>query len=131
MDNYLQHWGVKGMKWGVRRYQNKDGTLTAAGKKRYQKKFEKEVKKNWMKTYSRSSDEFNRKLDNINEKYKDDDFREGYSTKRGRQYINEISSSWKNIYAKNLREDFGDSPVYGKKWVETAPLMDMYAEYLE
>ena len=35
MDNYLQHWGVKGMKWGVRRYQNKDGTLTAAGKKRY------------------------------------------------------------------------------------------------
>ena len=31
----LQHYGVKGMKWGVRRYQNKDGTLTAAGKKRY------------------------------------------------------------------------------------------------
>ena len=82
MDNYLQHWGVKGMKWGVRRYQNKDGTLTEAGKKRYQKKFEKDVKKNWMKTYSRSSDEFNRKLDSINEKYKDDDFREGYSTKR-------------------------------------------------
>lgn len=31
----LQHHGVQGMKWGVRRYQNKDGTLTAAGKKRY------------------------------------------------------------------------------------------------
>ncbi|MBQ8829958.1 MAG: hypothetical protein IJ022_07710 [Burkholderiaceae bacterium] len=31
----LQHWGIKGMKWGVRRYQNKDGTLTPAGKKRY------------------------------------------------------------------------------------------------
>lgn len=31
----LYHWGVKGMKWGVRRYQNKDGTLTNAGKKRY------------------------------------------------------------------------------------------------
>lgn len=28
----LYHWGIKGMKWGVRRYQNKDGTLTAAGK---------------------------------------------------------------------------------------------------
>ena len=30
----LLHYGVKGMKWGVRRYQNKDGTLTAEGKKR-------------------------------------------------------------------------------------------------
>lgn len=34
-EGELQHAGVKGMKWGVRRYQNKDGTLTEAGKKRY------------------------------------------------------------------------------------------------
>lgn len=33
----LYHAGVKGMKWGVRRYQNKDGSLTPAGKKRYDK----------------------------------------------------------------------------------------------
>lgn len=31
---YLAHYGVKGMKWGVRRYQNYDGTRTALGKKR-------------------------------------------------------------------------------------------------
>lgn len=36
--NELYHWGVKGMKWGVRRYQNKDGTLTA-GKKRKKSRF--------------------------------------------------------------------------------------------
>lgn len=31
----LYHWGTKGMKWGIRRYQNKDGSLTPAGRKRY------------------------------------------------------------------------------------------------
>ena len=31
----LYHWGIKGMKWGIRRYQNPDGSLTAAGRKRY------------------------------------------------------------------------------------------------
>lgn len=35
MADILVHYGVLGMKWGVRRYQNKDGSLTAAGKKRY------------------------------------------------------------------------------------------------
>lgn len=35
VNNELTHWGIKGQKWGVRKYQNKDGSLTPAGKQRY------------------------------------------------------------------------------------------------
>ena len=36
-SNELTHHGILGMHWGVRRYQNKDGSLTAAGRKRVDK----------------------------------------------------------------------------------------------
>ena len=42
----LQHFGIKGQKWGIRRFENPDGTLTAEGYKRYYgKRFEKESRK--------------------------------------------------------------------------------------
>ena len=34
-DEYLEHYGIPGMKWGARRYQNRDGSLTTKGEKRY------------------------------------------------------------------------------------------------
>lgn len=41
----LTHYGIRGQKWGVRRYQNKDGSLTEAGKKRmYKEQFDSEGK---------------------------------------------------------------------------------------
>lgn len=38
METYLTHYGIPKMKWGARRFQNKDGTLTAEGKIRYGRK---------------------------------------------------------------------------------------------
>ena len=35
MNNSLQHHGIKGQKWGIRRFQKKDGSLTPEGRKRY------------------------------------------------------------------------------------------------
>ena len=34
-EDELYHHGIKGQKWGIRRYQNPDGSLTAAGRKKY------------------------------------------------------------------------------------------------
>lgn len=34
-ENYLKHYGIKGQKWGARRFQNEDGSYTAEGKERY------------------------------------------------------------------------------------------------
>ena len=97
MDNEVYHYGVKGMKWGVRRYQNKDGTLTNAGKKRL---IEERRTKNTAKTQNDVENivsSLNKKerermgLVNDNDKYKTPD-----------EY---------KLVAKRCMEKIGDVPV--------------------
>lgn len=41
MSDHIAHYGIKGQKWGIRRFQNEDGSLTEAGKKRIQREGKK------------------------------------------------------------------------------------------
>lgn len=72
----LKHYGVKGQKWGVRRYQNKDGSLTSEGRKKYgdAENFEAERKKKkakdvenlrTMRNTSNSAKDLTREVNNI------------------------------------------------------------------
>ena len=86
MENELYHYGIHGMRWGIRRYQNKDGTLTAAGQKRYRKelarlKNEEIVLKNRKKAAA--------KFEKLNSKRKElDDMRDELSGKRSKKVEN-------------------------------------------
>lgn len=61
-NNELKHHGIIGQKWGIRRFQNSDGTLTAEGRRRYDSESDSIKKKLYDESVNRSLDEMNAPL---------------------------------------------------------------------
>lgn len=90
------HFGVKGMRWGIRRYQNKDGTLTAAGKAR----LKREVLEGFRKTSERKTENYER------EKKRFYDTKQEYEKSlKTYDYLASVGESYMSAKAGKLKAD--------------------------
>ena len=102
MNNELYHHGILGQKWGVRRYQNKDGTLTAAGKKRkgYSKKY-----------YENTKDTIKKYEETNNVK----------SSAQGTKFITDLKRE-SDTRKATVKTGIGLGAIYGSSWGAAAAL---------
>lgn len=101
--DYLMHHGVKGMRWGIRRYQNKDGSLTNAGKKHVSNY-------KTARSLNRKIDQEARKLINSDSRLKKDF---GNDTDDP-EYLEYVASGYK-ISTKSLRDAMAKSRDFYSK----------------
>ena len=123
-DNDLMHFGIKGQKWGVRRYQNPDGSYTAEGLKRYglsDKKRAHQINRiNLM--YNRSNKWTSRKIRKLDKKGKTakaNVMREMYKDNeraRKEKIANVRKMQVRQDLKKSKRQDWKDVLLGGQRW---------------
>ena len=95
----LMHHGIKGQKWGIRRYQNPDGTLTAQGKARYEKVNEQLIKRH---TFFSGDPDFRKKAD---EEYASRERGKTLATKN-KKFFKEQMAEMKRIDESDMVKEF-------------------------
>lgn len=117
LDSELQHYGVLGMKWGVRNYQNEDGTLTMLGKLHYK---DGRIMSN--ETMSKWASFVKEYLESSSGVYKNNDLKHAYS--QYETWVESMASLYREEYKKKAWEIYdvtGDDSVFGNgslKWDE-------------